>query len=106
MIKVKGVNVFPSAVQEVITSFIPQATGEMRIVLNKKPTGHTIGENLVLKIEVGESVKSDEYENLAEDIRHKVQALLQINPVIKLVPPYTFPRSEYKADLYERLYED
>lgn len=106
MIKVKGVNVFPSAVQEVITSFIPQTTGEMRIVLNKKPTGHTIGENLVLKIEVGESVKSDEYENLAEDIRHKVQALLQINPVIKLVPPYTFPRSEYKADLYERLYED
>lgn len=105
MIKVKGVNVFPSALQEVIASFIPETTGEMRIVLDKKPVGHTVGDNLVLKIEHGENVPDEDLDVLALRIAEKVRAILQINPIVKLVAPYTIPRSQYKADLYERLYE-
>lgn len=106
MIKVKGVNVFPSAVQDVIASFIPETTGEVRIVLDKKPVGHTIGENLVLKIEHSNTVIPEDMENLAQRIQEKVKAVLQISPIIKLVPPNSIPQSQYKADLYERLYED
>lgn len=106
MIKVKGLNVFPSAVQKVVTSFIPETTGELRIVLEKKPIGHTIGENLVLKIEHSNEVAATGLDDLAQRIKEQIRATLQINPIIRLVPPNTIPKSQYKVDLFERLYEE
>jgi len=103
MLKVKGVNVFPSAVKEVIGSFAPRTTGEMRIVL-KKP-GPAIGESLRIKVEHGEGLSPAELEELKGALTQTIREKLVFKPVIELVPPDTFPRSEYKIEYFERLYE-
>jgi len=104
MLKVKGVNVFPSAVKDVISSFIPRTTGEMRIVLNEP--GPAIGTNLEIKIEYGSDVKEGEIDRLAGEIRETVKKKLVFTPVITMVGPETLPRSQYKIEYFERAYEN
>lgn len=103
MLKVKGVNVFPAAVKEVISSFAPRTTGEMRIVL-KKP-GPAVGENLPIKVEHGPGLSAAELEALREELTRTIRERLVFRPAIELVPPDTFPKSEYKVEYFERLYE-
>lgn len=103
MLKVKGVNVFPAAVKNVISSFIPRTTGEMRIVLYQP--GPAVGTNLEIKVEYGEEVKADELEALAKEIREEIRKKLVFTPVIKMIPPQTLERSQYKIDYFERVYE-
>jgi len=104
MLKVKGVNVFPAAVKEVIASFAPRTTGEMRIVL-KKP-GPAIGENLRIKVEHGLEVSPAELEDLKDTLARTIREKLVFRPVIELVAPDTFPKSEYKIEYFEKLYEE
>lgn len=103
MIRVKGVNVFPSAVKSVVCSFIPEVTGEFRIVLREP--GPAIDSGLELKVEYGESFPPDRIEDLAERLEKAVMAKLALTPVLRIIPPYTLQRSEYKMDFFERAYE-
>jgi phenylacetate-CoA ligase len=103
MLKVKAVNVFPSAVKDVICSFMPETTGEFRIVLYEP--GPAISTNLELKIEYGGEVPPDKTDALAERLKRTIKERLVFTPVIKLIPPNTLPRSEYKIDYFERAYE-
>jgi phenylacetate-CoA ligase len=103
MLKVKAVNVFPSAVKDVVSSFIPRTTGEMRIVLYEP--GPAIGTNLELKVEYGKDVKESELEGLAGEIRETIKRKLMFTPVITMIAPETLPRSQYKIEYFERAYE-
>ncbi|MBN1635625.1 MAG: AMP-binding protein [Deltaproteobacteria bacterium] len=103
MLKVKGVNVFPSAVKDVIASYAPRTTGEMRIVLYEP--GPAIGTNLEIKVEYAENVQKSELEALAEDIRNTIRKQLVFTPIIRMVPPSTLERSTYKIEYFERAYE-
>ncbi len=103
MLKVKGVNVFPSAVKDVISSFVPRTTGEMRIVLYEP--GPAIGTNLEIKVEYGEGVKEGELEALASEIKETIKKKLVFTPVIKMIGPQTLPRSQYKIEYFEKAYE-
>ena len=103
MLKVKGVNVFPAAVKDVIASFEPRTTGEMRIVL-KKP-GPAVGGNLPIKVEHGPGLSEGELDDLKETLTRTIREKLVFRPVIELVPPDTFPKSEYKIEYFEKLYE-
>lgn len=104
MLKVKGVNVFPSAVKEVISSFAPETTGEFRIVLRKP--GPYVDTNLELKIEYGEGYPPDKTEDLAARLRQAIKDKLVFTPVVHMIPPGTLPRSEYKIEYFERAYEE
>ncbi len=104
MLKVKGVNVFPSAVKDVICTFMPDTTGEFRIVLRKP--GPYIDTNLELKIEHGEGYPTAGLPELAERIRQTMREKLVFTPVVEMIPPGTLPRSEYKIEYFERPYED
>ena len=103
MLKVKAVNVFPSAVKDVICSFMPETTGEFRIVLYEP--GPAINTNLELKIEYGEQTPPDRTGDLAERLKRTIKEKLVFSPVVKMIPPNTLPRSEYKIDYFERAYE-
>ncbi len=103
MLKVKGVNVFPAAVKEVIGSFAPKTTGEMRIVLEKP--GPAVAKNLPVKIEHGPGLSAQELDALKEDLTRTIREKLVFRPKIELVPPDTFPKSEYKIEYFEKLYE-
>lgn len=102
MLKVKGVNVFPAAVKNVIASFSPRTTGEMRIVLRKP--GPAVGENLRIKVEHGSGLSPAELEDLKESLTRAIREKLVFKPVIELVPPDTFPKSEYKIEYFEKLF--
>ncbi len=104
MLKVKAVNVFPSAVKDVICSFMPETTGEFRIVLRKP--GPYINTNLELKIEHGEDFPAGRREELAARLRQTMREKLAFTPVVEMIPPGTLPRSEYKIEYFERAYEE
>ncbi|MBN2028215.1 MAG: AMP-binding protein [Actinobacteria bacterium] len=104
MLKVKAVNVFPSAVKDVICSFMPETTGEFRIVLRQP--GPYINTNLELKIEHGEGFPAEGLEELAARLRQTMREKLAFTPVVEMIPPGTLPRSEYKIEYFERAYEE
>jgi len=103
MLKVKGVNVYPAAVRDVIASFVPETTGEFRIVLYKP--GPVVDTNLELKIEYGEGYPQEKIDELAEKLRRTMREKLVFTPVVKMVLPNTLERSQYKVDNFERVYE-
>ncbi len=104
MLKVKGVNVFPSAVKDVISSFMPETSGEFRIVL--EDPGPAVSSNLELKVEWGENVSESQASDLAERLKKAIKEKLVFTPVITMIPFNTFERSEYKIDYFERKYEN
>ena len=104
MIKVKGVNVFPSAVKGVVQSFVPETTGEFRIVLPHK--GPTFGENLTIKVELREGLVSEECERLKEKMIREIREKLVFTPRIEWIPAESLERSQYKVVYFERTYQE
>ena len=104
MIKVKGVNVFPSAVKGVIQSFAPDTTGEFRIVLPH--AGPSFGENLIIKVEGRENLQPEELEKLGENLRRVIREKLVFTPRIDWIPAESLERSQYKVEYFEKTYID
>lgn len=104
MIKVKGVNVFPSAVKGVIQSFAPDTTGEFRIVLPH--AGPSFGENLTIKVEGRENLQPEEFEKLEENLRKAIREKLVFTPRIEWIPAESLERSQYKVEYFERTYQE
>ncbi len=102
MLKVKGVMVYPAAIDGVITGFAPRVTGEFRLVLTERPP--RVVPPLKLKVEYGEGVNQDELAALAREIEEKMAAKLKIRPQIIWIAPNSLPRSVGKTNFFEREY--
>jgi phenylacetate-CoA ligase len=102
MLKIKGVIVYPAAIEGVIGGFVPYVTGEFRIVLDEPPP--RVVPPLKLKIEYGHAVKPEELGDLAARIEQKMQDKLKFNPLIEWLPPKTLERSTYKTRFIEKAY--
>ena len=97
MLIVRGVNVFPSAIREVVSQFQPLVSGH---ILVRPPTfGVKQEPPLPIDIELGKGqiVAAD----LAEKIRDRLRNVLVFTAGIKLVPFGTLQRSEYKSKLVQ-----
>ena len=103
MLKVKGVVVYPAAIDGVITGFVPQVTGEFRIVLDQPPP--RVDPPLKLKIEYAEQIRPEELPALAQEIEETMHSRLKVRPVIEWLPPLTLERSTYKTRFIEKAYE-
>ena len=103
MLKVKGVMVYPAAIDNVITGMAPRVTGEFRIVLDEPPPKVT--PPLKLKVERGEDFPEEKLDELASEIAEKMHRLLKVRPRIEWVPPMSLERSTHKARLIEKAYE-
>jgi phenylacetate-CoA ligase len=103
MLKVKGVMLYPSAVKDLISGFIPRTTGEIRIVLDKP--GPRVDPPLKLKVEHGEGMDRGAIKNLSEELSKKLHEMLRVRPEIILLPPRTLERSEHKGKLIEKTFE-
>lgn len=103
MLKVKGVMVYPAAIDGVITGFAPRVTGEFRIVLDHPPP--RVVPPLVLRVEHGEDVAAEQLLDLASEIEERMRAQIKITPRIDWVPPFSLPRSAGKTNFFERRYE-
>ena len=77
MLLVKGVNVFPSAVRDVIAEFTSDVTGSMRIV--RPSSGAVVDPPVHIKVECRGSPDDAQREALAEKIRARLKAKLRFD---------------------------
>ena len=95
MLKIKGVNVFPTQIESVLVS-IPEVGPQYQIVLGQKNYMDTFEIN----IEVSDGnmlTKYSELENLQQKVRHKLQTVLGLDAKINLVEPRSLERFVGKA---------
>ena len=98
MLIVRGVNVFPSAVREVVSAFSPDVSGH--ILVRPAAPGVKQEPPLPVSVELARDASADEA--LAEAIRERLRAVLVVQTRVELVPWGTLRRSEYKSTLVER----
>lgn len=95
MLIVRGVNVFPSAIETILLS-IPGVEPHYMIVLDRKDNL----DQMEVQVEVSEDIFSDEIRKL-EDLNRRIAKELESNLMIavkvRLVEPKSIPRSEGKA---------
>ena len=103
MLKIKGVIVYPAAIDGVINGFVPRVTGEFRIVLDEPPP--RVVPPLKLKVEYGENVKQEEFDSLAKEIEQKMAAKLKFTPKIQWLAPNTLERYTHKTKFIEKAYD-
>jgi phenylacetate-CoA ligase len=103
MLKVKGVMIYPPALEGVINGFVPKVTGEFRIVLDEPPP--RVVPPLKLKVEYGLGIKEEQLEVLAEEIVEEMHRRVKIRPKIIWIPPNSLERFLKKKKLFERTYE-
>ena len=97
MLIVRGVNVFPSAVREVVSAFAPEVSGH---ILVKPPvTGVKQAAPLPISVELARGRAADA--SLAEAIRERLRAVLVVDTKVDLVAFGSLRRSEYKSQLVE-----
>jgi phenylacetate-CoA ligase len=102
MLIVKGVNVYPVAIKNIVSSFTPAVTGEMRVVLTEKPPRVT--PPLRLKVEHGAQVGRNDLPQLEKQIVDALHDKIKIRPAIEFVEPGTLPRETRKTPIFEKQY--
>ncbi len=89
MMKIKGVNVFPAQIEEVLHQF-PEVSSEYQIRIS-----HLDGKD-TMRIYV-ETTGDVEFLKLAESIAKKVKSVIGFTPLVKVVEIGVLPRSEKKT---------
>ncbi len=93
MLKIRGVNVFPSQIEEVILSF-DELGPHYEIVVTRE--GYT--DKLEIRVELAQSTDSfGVLEKLSNAVRNKLKVVLGLDAKIKLESPNTLQRFEGKA---------
>jgi phenylacetate-CoA ligase len=97
MLIVRGVNVFPAAVREVVSAFAPDVSGH--ILVRPQAPGVKQEPPLPVRVELARGATADAA--LAERIRERLRNALVVQTDVELVPWGTLQRSEYKSKLVE-----
>lgn len=103
MLKVKGVPVYPAAIEGVIHAFVPRVTGAFRILLDEPPP--RVVPPLKLRVERGEGVEEADLPALEKEIEKKMHDEVKVRPAITWLAPNTLERATKKTQLIEKLYE-
>jgi phenylacetate-CoA ligase len=98
MLIVRGVNVFPSAVREVVSGFAPRVSGH--ILVKPRAPGVKQDPPLPVSVELARGATADPA--LADAIRDRLRSVLVVQTRPELVPWGSLQRSEYKSTLVER----
>jgi phenylacetate-CoA ligase len=98
MLIVKGINVYPAAVKNLVAEFFPRTTGEIRIVLHE--TGPKVTPPLHLEVEHGQDEK--ELADLKADIEARAHDVLRFSATVQMVAPGSLGRTATKSKLIER----
>ncbi len=98
MLIVRGVNVFPSALREVVSSFAPEVSGQILV----KPASGGVKQEPPLPVSVELARGGSGHPALAKSIRARLRNVLLVQTHIELVPWGTLQRSNYKSKLIER----
>jgi phenylacetate-CoA ligase len=97
MLIVRGVNVFPSAVREVVSAFAPAVSGH--ILVTPSAGGPRQEPPLPVRVELARGVAGDD--SLADAIRERLRTALVVQTRVELVPWGSLQRSDYKSKLVD-----
>jgi phenylacetate-CoA ligase len=97
MLIVRGVNVFPAAVREVVSGFAPQVSGN--VLVKPRAAGVKQEPPLPVAVELGRDAPAAA--GLADAIRERLRGVLLVQTRVELVPWGSLQRSEYKSKLVE-----
>jgi phenylacetate-CoA ligase len=95
MLKIRGVNVFPSQIEGVLVSIL-EIGPHYNIVVRKK--GYL--DEIEIMTELADESLLDDFhalESLQDKVRHRLKVVLSIDAAVRLVQPRTLARSEGKA---------
>jgi phenylacetate-CoA ligase len=95
MLIVRGVNVFPSAIREVVSEFAPAVSGH--VLVRPRSPGVKQDPPLPVVVELARDGAID-----AETIGARLRDVLLVQTSVELVPWGSLQRSEYKSTLVER----
>jgi phenylacetate-CoA ligase len=98
MLIVRGVNVFPSAIREVVGGFAPAVSGHVLV----KPQAAGVMQEPPLPVSVELGRDGATADALADAIRERLREVLVVQTKVELVPFGSLQRSEYKSILVER----
>jgi phenylacetate-CoA ligase len=98
MLVVRGVNVFPSAVRDVVGEFAPAVSGH--VLVRPQTPGVKQEPPLPVAVELAQGATADPA--LAQAIRERIRDVLVVQTRVELVPWRSLRRSEYKSSLVER----
>ena len=90
MLIVRGVNLFPSAIQDVVGELRPNVTGVMRVVADFE--GHSTQQNLKVLVERDETANPLEDGQLASEIERRLRARLSVKTDVRIVSANTFEK--------------
>ena len=97
MLIVRGVNVFPSALREVINTFRPDVSGILLVCPKKKGVQQL--PPLPVQVEAAEGTAPGP--GLAQAIDREIRAKLLVTTKVELVPFNSLPRTDYKTKLVD-----
>jgi phenylacetate-CoA ligase len=97
MLIVRGVNVFPSAVREVVGAFAPDVSGH--VLVRPRVAGPRQEPPLPVVVELGRDASAAA--GLADAIRERLRSVLVVQTDVELVPWGTLQRSDYKSKLVQ-----
>jgi phenylacetate-CoA ligase len=95
MLIIRGVNIFPTQIESILLE-IPEAKPHYLLVVDRQGSLDT----LEVQVEIDDSYFSDELVQLSKinkKIKHKIESVLGISVILKLVESKTIARSEGKA---------
>jgi len=95
MLIVRGVNLFPSAVREVVSAFAPAVSGNILV----KPRTPDVNQEPPLPVAVELSPDAAAEPALAAEIGERLRAMLLVRMEVQLVDWGSLQRSEYKSRL-------
>ena len=100
MLHVRGVNVFPGGVGNVLAHLTDQFSGEFQIIVDHPPPH----QYLRIRIELIQGLLPEQVGELAQQIIHTLREQLSFRAEVEFVPYGTLPRTEQKARRVIRTY--
>jgi phenylacetate-CoA ligase len=101
MLIVRGINVFPSAIKDLVLDFVPATTGEMRIRADFE--GHSTQRPLPVVVEHATDLDPQQQEALRSGIEARIRSALNVKCVVQLVAEGSLKRPDHtKVALIER----
>jgi phenylacetate-CoA ligase len=98
MFNVRGVNVFPTAVQRVVAEAPDLASGQFRIVL----AGPEPYDRIPVRAEAAAGLPPERWREAAAELERRIRAAIGASATVTLLPFEALPRTEGKTRLVER----
>jgi phenylacetate-CoA ligase len=106
MLIIGGINVFPSAIKDIISQHAQELSGEFRIILTKPPLGSAVDPPLRMEVEQTGVLAGDALKKFCLNLGNEIRQKLLFKPEIIIVPPSTLERSVLKSSFLVHAYKN